>query len=320
MNANDIGIDLKLQVTGRTRGAEGIVVLDLSHPEGQDLPSWSPGAHVELELPTGLRRHYSLCGRPEDRSRWRIAVLREPLSRGGSACVHETLHEGRLVQVRGLHNGFELVPAPQYLFLAGGIGITPILPMIAAAAAAGSDWELHYGGRNRRSMAFLEPLQQMGGGRVSVYPQDEVGLLDLDRILGTPRPDALVYCCGPEPLLQAVEERCSAWPTEALHVERFAPKADIAPARREAFEIELALSGLTLAVPPDESVLEVIESAGVGVLSSCREGICGTCETRVLEGRVDHRDSLLTAAEQAANETMLICVSRAAGHRIVLDL
>ncbi|MCZ0999488.1 PDR/VanB family oxidoreductase [Streptomyces mirabilis] len=247
-------------------------------------------------------------------------MLRKPQSRGGSAYIHETLHAGRLVQVRALRNKFVLFPSPRYLFLAGGIGITPILPMISAAATAGCDWELHYGGRNRRSMAFQQWLDQIDSDRVAVYPQDEVGLLDVDRILGTPRPDTLVYCCGPEPLMQAVEERCSAWPTGVLHLERFAPKEESALPRREAFQVELALSDVKLTVPPDASVLEAIESAGVSVLSSCREGMCGTCETKVLEGDVDHRDSLLTAAEQATNETMLICVSRAAGHRIVLEL
>jgi ferredoxin len=163
-------------------------------------------------------------------------------------------------------------------------------------------------------------LEELTGSRVSLHPQDEVGLIDLDRILGTPQPDTVVYCCGPEPLLRAVEQRCAAWPAGTLHVERFAPKDVGEPVLTGAFEVELATSGRTLSVPPDRSILQVVEDAGIAVLSSCQEGTCGTCETAVLAGTVDHRDSLLTPEEQAANDTMFICVSRAACPRLVLEL
>jgi ferredoxin-NADP reductase len=313
-------IDLTLRVDRRTTGAEGVVVLDLRDPAGGDLPEWSPGAHVDLKLPGGLVRQYSLCGDPADRSVWRIGVLREPQSRGGSASVHESLAEGDEVGVRGPRNHFALEPSPRYLFVAGGIGITPILPMITAAEAAGAEWELHYGGRSRRSMAFLESLEEVTGNRVTLHPQDEVGLIDLDRILGQPRPGTLVYCCGPEPLLVAVEQRCAGWPAGSLNVERFAPKDVGEPVLTGAFEVELSLSGRTLTVPSEKSVLQVVEEAGIEVLSSCQEGTCGTCETAVLAGEVDHRDSLLTPDEQAANDTMFICVSRAACPKLVLEL
>ncbi|TFV67046.1 UNVERIFIED_ORG: oxidoreductase [Bacillus sp. AZ43] len=320
MHSTSDEVDLTLQVDRRTDGAEGVVVLDLRDPSGRELPGWAPGAHVDLRLPGGLTRQYSLCGDPADRSVWRIAVLREPESRGGSAHVHDALLQGAEVDVRGPRNHFPLVPAPRYLFIAGGIGITPILPMIDAADAAGAEWELHYGGRSRRSMAFLEALDEAAGQRVTLHPQDEVGLIDLDALLGTPRPDTLVYCCGPEPLLVAVEQRCGAWPEGALHLERFAPKDVGEPVLTDAFEVELSLSGLSLTVPPEKSVLQVVEEAGIAVLSSCTEGTCGTCETAVLSGEVDHRDSLLTPAEQQANDTMFICVSRAACPRLVLEL
>jgi ferredoxin-NADP reductase len=297
-----------------------VVVLDLADPSGADLPEWSPGAHVDLRLPGEVTRQYSLCGDPADRTTWRIGVLREAQGRGGSQHVHEALHEGAEVDVRGPRNHFELVPSPRYLFIAGGIGITPLLPMLAAAEAAGAEWELHYGGRSRRSMAFLEALEEATGTRVTLHPQDEVGLIDLDRLLGTPRPDTRVYCCGPEPLLQAVERHCADWPAGSLHLERFAPKAVGEPVLTGSFEVELATSGLSLTVPPEKSVLQVVEEAGIAVLSSCQEGTCGTCETPVLDGAVDHRDSLLTPAEQAANDTMFICVSRAACPRLVLEL
>jgi ferredoxin-NADP reductase len=313
-------VDLRLQVASRTEGAEGVVVLELRNPSGAELPAWAPGAHLDLKLPNGMTRQYSLCGDPDDRSVWRIGVLREPEGRGGSAYVHDELTEGTEIDVRGPRNNFPLVPAPRYVFIAGGIGITPILPMMGAAQAAGADAELHYGGRSRRSMAFLESLEEISETPVVLHPQDEVGLIDLPGILGTPRPDTLVYCCGPEPLLQAVERQCAAWPSGSLHVERFAPKEMGEPVLQDAFEVELAQSGMTLTVPPDRTILEVVEEAGIPVLSSCQEGTCGTCETPVLEGQVDHRDSLLTAEEQEANDTMFICVSRAACPKLVLDL
>ena len=313
-------VDLRLRVDRRTTGAEGVVVLDLRAPDGTDLPPWSAGAHVDLRLPGGITRQYSLCGNPADRAVWRIAVLREPESRGGSAHVHDALVEGVDVEVRGPRNHFPLETAPRYVFIAGGIGITPMLPMIDAAETAGAAWELHYGGRSRRSMAFLESLEEATGQQVTLHPQDEVGLIDLDRLLGAPRSDTFVYCCGPEPLLLAVEQRCADWPPGALHVERFAPRDVGEPVLTDAFEVELATSGLSLTVPPEKSVLQVVEEAGVSVLSSCTEGTCGTCETTVLAGEVDHRDSLLTPAEQAANDTMFICVSRAACPKLVLEL
>ena len=313
-------VDLRLQVSQRTAGADDIVILDLRDPFGADLPAWSAGAHIDVNLGPDLVRQYSLCGDPGDPTVWRIAVLKEKAGRGGSARVHDELHEGVGVEVRGPRNNFAFEPAERYVFIAGGIGITPLLPMAAAAQEAGADWVLHYGGRTRSSMAFRDAIQERWGERVSIHPQDESGLLDLDTLLGDPQPGTLVYCCGPEPLLLAVEQRCKSWPAGALHVERFAPRQVGEPVLHDSFEIRLAKSGLSLVVPTDKSILEVIEQAGIQVLSSCHEGTCGTCETGLREGIADHRDSLLTAEEQAANDTMMICVSRAACPLLVLDL
>jgi ferredoxin-NADP reductase len=312
--------ELDLVLEKKETLADGVVQLTLRDPAGADLPAWEPGAHVDLVLSGDLTRQYSLCGDPAERSVLQVAVLREPAGRGGSAHVHDVLAEGDTVRVRGPRNHFALVQAPRYLFLAGGIGITPILPMIAAAEAAGADWRLVYGGRTLASMAFRDRLQERYPDRVEVRPQDETGLLDLAALLGEPAADTAVYCCGPEPLLAAVEERCAAWPAGSLHLERFAPKAGADDGPREAFEVELAQTGTTLTVPADRSILEVVEDAGVGILSSCREGTCGTCETGVLEGVPDHRDSVLTPDEQAANDAMMICVSRSCSARLVLDL
>ncbi|MEU7814866.1 PDR/VanB family oxidoreductase [Pseudonocardia sp. NPDC049154] len=320
MHAETPESELDLVLEKKETLADGVVQLTLRDPAGADLPAWEPGAHVDLVLTDELTRQYSLCGDPAERSVLQVAVLREPAGRGGSAHVHEVLAEGDTVRVRGPRNHFALVTAPRYLFLAGGIGITPILPMVAAAEAAGADWRLVYGGRTRASMAFRDRLEERHPDRVEIRPQDETGLLDLAALLGEPAEGTVVYCCGPEPLLAAVEERCAAWPAGTLHLERFAPKAGADDGPREAFEVELAQTGTTLTVPADRSILEVVEESGVAVLSSCQEGTCGTCETGVLDGVPDHRDSVLTAEEQSANDAMMICVSRSCSARLVLDL
>ncbi|KDN73112.1 PDR/VanB family oxidoreductase [Streptomyces olindensis] len=307
--------EAELVVGRRESVADGVLALTLRHPLGEPLPAWEPGAHVDVLLGPGLERQYSLCGDPADRTAWRIAVLREPDGRGGSAHVHEQVGEGDKVRVRGPRNNFRLEPAPRYRFVAGGIGITPILPMLAAAEAAGAEWTLLYGGRTRGSMAFGEELLRYGD-RVTIAPEDETGLLDLPPVLDDVPEDTLVYCCGPGPLLDAVEARC---PSGVLRVERFRPKEQETGGDTE-FEVELARSGRTLTVPPDVSVLDAVRAAGVEVLYSCTEGTCGTCETDVLDGEPDHRDSVLTDDERAAGETMLICVSRCRGKRLVLDL
>ncbi len=305
-----------VRIDRRRELAAGVVGLDLVPVRQASLAAWEPGAHIDLHLPGGLVRQYSLCGDPADRDRWRVAVLREPEGRGGSACVHDKLAVGDELAVTGPRNHFPLVDADEYLFVAGGIGITPILPMLAAAERAGRRWRLVYGGRTGESMAFRDELTRYGD-RVLLRPQDEYGLLDLDAALGAAAVAAAVYCCGPEPLLRAVEQRRAA---ELVHVERFAPmEREQAVADRE-FEVELASSGEVVPVPVGCSVLAALAMAGREVLSSCREGTCGTCETGVLAGVPDHRDSVLNRAERAAADVMMICVSRAVTPRLVLDL
>ena len=309
-----------LVVDARVHAADGVVSLVLRRPDGGPLPAWTPGAHIDLLLDNGLVRQYSLCGNPADLALWQIAVLREPQSRGGSSYIHDRLAPGSAVRVRGPRNNFPLRAADRHLFIAGGVGITAILPMVEAAEAAGADWRLLYGGRTRRSMAFVERLTPFGD-RVLIRPQDEYGLLDLATFVGAPLKDTLVHACGPERLLRAAQEQCADWPAGTLGIERFAPARPTAEAASSnAFDVVLARSGRTLTVPADRSVLEVVEEAGVPVVFSCREGTCGTCETDVLDGTPDHRDSLLDEDERAAGDTMLICVSRSCGPRLVLDL
>jgi cytochrome P450/ferredoxin-NADP reductase len=312
-------LETPARVAARHEAADGVLALTLQRPDGSALPPWEPGSHVDLVLDGAPTRQYSLCGDPADHSTYRLGILRDPNGRGSSVFVHDRLRAGDPVLVRGPRNNFPLVDSPRYLFIAGGIGITPILTMIRAAETAGADWRLVYGGRHRASMAFLDELAEYGD-RVSVRPQDETGLLDLATLLGSPQPDTLVYCCGPEPLLAAVEQHVTGWPPRTLHVERFAPRPQTEPVRADAFEVVLRRSERTLVVPPGRSVLSVVEEAGVGVLSSCAEGTCGTCETAVLEGLPDHRDSVLSDEERAANDCMMICVSRSCTERLVLDL
>jgi ferredoxin-NADP reductase len=307
-------------VLSRRQVSSGVTELILGPVGARELPAWTPGSHIDVQIRPGLVRQYSLCGDPGDRSRWRIAVLREPAGRGGSVALCDCVRAGDRLPVTGPRNHFRLHDAPRYLFIAGGIGITPILPMIAAAHAAGADWRLVYGGRSEASMAYRDEVASIEAGRVLEWPQDRRGLIDLDALLNKPKPGLLIYCCGPEPLLAAVEAKSAHWPHGTLQVERFAPRPIVEAAADTSFEIELAESGEVLVVPPDQSILDTVDEAGVYVLSNCEEGTCGTCRTTVLEGVPDHRDSVLDDDERAANDTMMICVSRALSPRLVLDL
>ncbi|MER7948186.1 PDR/VanB family oxidoreductase [Streptomyces sp. NPDC096079] len=299
----------KVRVTGRATPAEGVVELRL---EGDGLPAWQPGAHLDLVLPSGLVRQYSLCGDPADPASYTVATRLVEDGRGGSREVHEQLHEGVEIEIRGPRNRFPLVDSPAYVFVAGGIGITPVLPMLRAAEAAGADWRLVYCGRSRATMPYLEEIARIGDGeRVTVVAEDESGFPDLG-FLGRLPVEAVVYCCGPEGLMDAVT---AAMPEgRAPRLERFTAAA----ATGTAFEVELRRSGRTLTVAADQSLLSAVREELPGITYSCRQGFCGTCRQRVLEGEVDHRDELLTDDER--DDSMLICVSRCAGKRLVLDL
>jgi ferredoxin-NADP reductase len=318
----DLGLaERDLVVEGYDVVAKDVVLLTLVDQDGLPLPEWEPGAHIDLVLTPEVTRQYSLCGNPEDRQHWQVAVLREPESRGGSDYVHDSLHVTSRVRARGPRNNFHLVESPRYLFIAGGIGITPIVPMLRAAESAGAEWTLLYGGRSRASMAFTDELRAAGDasvrGRVELCPQDEVGLLDLASYLGSVDSSTRVYCCGPEPLLQAVEFRCAEERVESLHLERFRV-LDAGPG--ESFAIELRRTGRTLTVGANQRILDVLEAEGIEVISSCGEGTCGTCVLGVLEGIPDHRDSVLTESERAAGREILPCISRSLSPLLVLDV
>lgn len=310
---------LVLQVTAKEMVAEGVCRLTLTDPCGRLLPGWAPGAHIDVILPGGYTRQYSLCGDRWDGLTYRVAVLREQAGRGGSAYIHDDVAVGDTLSIGGPRNNFPMVPADEYLFVAGGIGITPILPMLAQAEMLGVPWSLLYGGRTRASMAFTEELARYGE-RVQLVPQDECGQLDLSAALARVGAAAKVYCCGPPALLSAIENCCADWPCGRLRIERFVPREMPAPMRKDGFELRLQRSGVTVVVGPSTSVLDAIESAGVPVLSSCRQGTCGTCEMTVLDGVPDHRDALLNDDERALCDRMFVCVSRSCSPRLVLDV
>ena len=312
---------MDLMIHERRDEADGVVSLTLGRADGGELPAWAPGAHVDVTLADDLVRQYSLCSDPGDRQRWRLGVLREPESRGGSEHVFDKLHDGDIVEVGEPRNHFALEPAPRYVFVAGGIGITPILPMIAAAEAAGAEWTLLYGGRTRTSMAFRDELAAHGD-RVVLAPQDEVGLLDLRGQLMAPRPEhaRLRLRAGADARRAGHGDDGVARrqpPRRAVHA-----ADDRADGADEAFEVAFAASGVTLVVPPDRSILDVAQDRGLPVDFSCGEGTCGTCETPLLAGRAEHRDSLLTDEEKDDQDTVFICVSRAERGcpRLELDL
>jgi ferredoxin-NADP reductase len=320
----------ELRIHQVTWEAEDVISIRLQHPRGKELPAWEPGAHLDVVLPSGLIRQYSLCGDPEDRYAYTIAVLLEVDGRGGSRELHETALAGSTLVVRGPRNHFTLEPADSYLLIAGGVGITPILAMVRLLSRGNAPWRLVYGGRSRKSMAFREELDGLGGDRVEFVPQDEHGLLDLDEVLSSMNPGTHVYCCGPSPMIAAVEKRCQALKVGRLHVERFAA-AEASPVdagggdmpagdSNQEFEVELRRTGATVTVPPGITVLEAIRDVVPEVMTSCEEGFCGTCETQVLEGTPEHHDTILSTAERERGNTMMICVGRACSRRLVLDL
>jgi ferredoxin-NADP reductase len=310
-------------VGGRRDVAEGVVELTLVPRSPEFLLPWEPGAHIDLILPSGRVRQYSLCGEPSD-GHYRIAVLREISGRGGSAEVHDMITTEAQVQVRGPRNAFRLVEADAYLFIAGGIGITPLIPMIRQVERAGGTWRLLYGGRTRSSMAYVDDLVILGHDRVDVVPQEDHGHPDLAGALAGLGPRAAVYCCGPTGLIGAVESAVADLPTgPRLFFERFTADQDrVEPVPEDArpFDVELRLSGTTVHVGVDQTVLDAVRTVLPGLAFDCMGGYCGSCETAVLGGTPEHRDRVLTDEERERSKSMMICVSRCRDGNLVLDL
>ena len=316
-------VSRQVVVESVTRVADDIVKLRLASIDGKPLPRWTPGSHIDIECgDTGLSRQYSLCGDPAETSVLEIAILKESEGRGGSQWVHEHVKAGDRLKVRGPRNHFRMdESARKLVFIAGGIGITPISAMAHAARLRGLDYQIHYSGRSRKSMALLDQLQQEHGDRLHVYAKDEGRRNDFSAVLAHPSDDTQIYACGPQRMLDALQDCCQRWPEDALRIEHFhSTLGTLDPSKEHAFEVELKDSGITLTVPADQTLLTALRSANIDVQSDCEEGLCGSCEVHVLDGDVDHRDVVLTRSEREANTKMMSCCSRAKGKRLVLEL
>ncbi|OBJ10561.1 vanillate O-demethylase oxidoreductase [Mycobacterium sp. 1465703.0] len=301
-----------------------VVVLDLEPADGKPFPEHEAGAHIDVrldlpELDRPLVRQYSLCGTPGDRKQYRIAVLRDEQSRGGSVAMHE-LHVGETIGISAPRNNFRLAPAQHHRLFAGGIGITPLLAMAKQLDATGGDYTLHYCARTAAEVCFAALFREHPRTTVHVDDGPHIEKLDLLRDLGTPQPDTAVYVCGPEPFIAYVLDKATAlgWPKQALHKERFSPKAS-ASEPGQGFTVRLASTGAEFQVAPDESILDVLERNGIEARSSCQQGICGECIVKLLAGQPDHRDDVLSDDERA-DGLFTPCCSRALSPTIELDL
>jgi vanillate O-demethylase ferredoxin subunit len=316
---------LQVRVARKALEAQDIVTLELVAADGKALPAFSAGSHVDVQLPGGITRQYSLCNDPQETHRYLIGVLRDPASRGGSLAVHDRVKEGDVLTISAPRNHFGLAhEAKKSLLLAGGIGVTPILCMAERLAITGGDFRMHYATRSPARTAFRERIAASGfADRVQFHfdDGDAAQKLDLQKLLARPEAGTHLYVCGPKGFMDAVlgTARAAGWPEAQLHYEFFG--AEVARSDSDAsFEIRLASSGRIVMVPKDKTVTKALAEAGVEILMSCEQGVCGTCLTRVLEGVPDHKDSYLTPEEQAANDQFLPCCSRSKTPQLVLDL
>ncbi|TFW31789.1 PDR/VanB family oxidoreductase [Massilia horti] len=313
---------LRVRVNRIERLADGIKRFTLKRSDGLDLPAFESGSHVVVHLDGGrIRNAYSLTSELGNLGHYQICVRREEASRGGSRLMHETLREGDELQIGLPANLFGLHPGEgKHVLIAGGIGITPFMTHIQALARRNASFELHYCFRNRGAAACLDTLSGLlGPDQLHLYESDEGTLLDVATLIAAQPGDAHVYVCGPQPLNDAVvaAARSAGWDSARIHYEQFRNEVD---ATGGAFDVTLSKSGMTLHVGPDDTLLRVIEKAGIKVDCMCREGICGTCETAIIDGLADHRDNYLSDDEKAAQKTIMLCVSRCLGPRLVLDL
>ncbi|WP_306396396.1 PDR/VanB family oxidoreductase [Telluria beijingensis] len=311
---------LLLRVQSMRFEAQGIVSVELVSPTGEDLPAFAAGAHIDLHLPNGIVRSYSLCNSPQERQRYVIGVLNDRNSRGGSRYVHEQLRVGATIPVGAPRNNFPLdETAPHTVLVAGGIGITPIYGMLNELRRLGRSVELLYCARSRQEAAFVADLPLDVVVRTH-FDADAGCAPDLRASLAGVQASTHLYCCGPTPMLAAFEDACAALRLPNVHIERFAPAEPVVAMQGSEYECQLARSQKLLLVPAGKSLLDALLDAGVDVDHSCREGVCGSCETAVLDGVPDHRDGVLTKAERESGATMMVCVSGCKGRRLVLDL
>ncbi|MEY4533458.1 MAG: hypothetical protein RI926_1227 [Actinomycetota bacterium] len=308
-------------VSARHDFTDDLFVVELSHPLGEVLPMWEPGAHIDVQIGGNDLRQYSLAGVLSDQHTWRLGIRREVDGRGGSSWIHENAIVGREILVGGPRNHFQYTAGTgqPITFIAGGIGITPILPMIEQAIIENRPWHLHYVGSSLKNMPFLEELEKLGDS-VSFYPRDTSPRPDVNNIIRELSFGSAVYSCGPEALMEQVEA-CGHDRTDLdINVERFSPR-DVGDDRGlDTFEVEFNYSEKTVQIGPDQSILQAARDAGIEVVSSCQEGTCGSCETPVMKGTPIHLDSVLSEKEREESACMMICVSRSLSERLVLDM
>jgi ferredoxin-NADP reductase len=317
---NETGL-IEVRLNAIRYAARDTNLYELVRPDGTALPAYEPGAHVDLHLPNGLIRQYSLTSPAREPRTYTLGIKRDPASRGGSRFVHDDLRVGRLLRISPPRNNFALKEdATQVVLIAGGIGITPIWCMVQRLAERGRRWQLHYACRSRADAAFLEALQGMAEARFHFDDENGGKVLDVAALVGAAPKDAHLYCCGPTPMLNAFEAATRDWPREQVHVEYFTPKPAQAADKKGGFIVELARSKQEFVIPEGQSILQVLLDAGIDVDYSCELGICGACEQRVLAGEPEHRDAILTEEEHASNTKVMICCAGCKSERLVLDL
>jgi vanillate O-demethylase ferredoxin subunit len=309
---------LRARLTAIRYAAEGIHLYEFSPVDGAALPAFTAGAHIDLHLPNGLVRQYSLCNPQEETHRYVVGIKRDPTSRGGSSYVHEQLRVGAILQVSAPRNHFALHEEARHtVLIAGGIGVTPIACMAQRLRALGAPHEVHYSVRKRDEAAFIDVLS---GPRLHLHVDAENGNAPValkDIVEGAPQ-DAHLYCCGPAPMLDAFEAAAAGRPDGHVHLERFSAAAPVVA--DGGYSVQLARSGRTIRIARGNTILDTLREEGVEVQASCEQGICGSCETRVLAGRPDHRDSLLSEEEKRSNKVMMVCCSGSHDPLLVLDL
>ena len=310
---------IDVRVTAIRYAARDTHLYEFTRLDGQPLPAYEPGAHIDLHLPNGLTRQYSLIEAEPDPASYTVGIKRDPASRGGSRYIHDELRVGKTLKISAPRNNFPLVEnAGHVLLFAGGIGITPIWCMVQRLAKLGRPWTLHYACRSRADMAFLKALEAMTSSKFHFDEESGGKFLDVAAIVAGAPKDAHLYCCGPTPMLQAFESATTNWPREQIHIEYFTPKQEAA--KSGGFTVELARSGKEFIIPEGKTILQVLLDAGVDVDYSCELGICGACEQRVISGEPEHRDAILTEEEQASNTKVMICCAGCKSERLVLDL
>lgn len=310
---------LRQRIKSATWEAPNVLSYELRPLEGGELPAFTAGAHIDVTLPNGLVRSYSLVNPQWERHRYVIAVQKDRASRGGSKWVHENFRVGEIVTINGPRNNFALdESAEKSIFIAGGIGITPILSMIERLSELARDWELIYCSRKRSGTAFLESLEKKPQVRFNFDEEPGGKMIDIAAVVKAAPANAHLYCCGPLPMLETFEQATKDLARKRVHVEYFTAK--LPPAVEGDFKVVLAKSGREFTVLPGKTILGTLLDAGLDIPYSCTQGVCGTCETKVLKGVPDHRDLVLTEEEHASNKTMMICCSGSKSEKLVLDL